>query len=118
MDSPTKKPRKDGGLQRAQQELRKRWQDMRIASTHQEDFFAVDNLGAVVGAEEEAVESISGNEGKIDQAWVNVKGGLRVCSGHSEEWSPRNEALLEAVLKRSRTTKHPWLIAYDVDISP
>ena len=32
------------------------------------------NLGAVVGAEEEAVESIPGNEGRIAQAWVNVRG--------------------------------------------
>ena len=28
---------------------------------------------------------------------------------HTETWSPRNEVILEAVLKRSRTTKHPWL---------
>ena len=35
---------------------------------------AVDsNLGAVVGAEEGAIESIPGNEGRIAQAWVNVK---------------------------------------------
>ena len=38
-DSATEKPRKDGGLQPAQQEIRRRWQAMRIASTHQEEFF-------------------------------------------------------------------------------
>ena len=39
---------------------------------------AVDsNIGAVVGAEEGAIESIPGNEGRIAQAWVNVRGGLR-----------------------------------------
>ena len=69
-------------------------------------------LGAVVGAEEGVIESISGNEGRIAQAWLNVRGGLRISSvhfWHSEGWSSRNEALLEVVLKRSRTTKNPWL---------
>ena len=41
------------------------------------------NLGAVVGAEEEgAVESIPGNEGRVAQAWVNERGGLRIFSVH------------------------------------
>ena len=56
-------------------------------------FVAIDsNLGAVVGAEEGAIESIPGNEGRIAQAWVNVRGGLRVFSvyfWHSEGWTPR-----------------------------
>ena len=44
-------------------------------------FIAIDsNLGAVVGAEEGATESIPGNEGRIAQAWVNVGGGLRIFS--------------------------------------
>ena len=61
------------------------------------------------------------NEGRIAQAWVNVRGGLRIFSvyfWHSEGWSSRNEALLEAVLKRTRTTKHPWLMACDANMSP
>ena len=37
---------------------------------------------------------------------------------HTEGWSPRCEAILEAVLKRARTTKHPWLIACDANMSP
>ena len=37
---------------------------------------------------------------------------------HTEAWSPRDEAILEAVLKRTRATKHPWLIACDADMSP
>ena len=52
---------------------------------------------------------------------MNARGGLRIFSvyfWHSEEWSSRNEALLEAVLKRTRTTKHPWLIACDANMSP
>ena len=40
-------------------------------------FVAVDSsLGAVGGAEEGAVVSISGDEGRIAQAWVNVRGVL------------------------------------------
>ena len=79
------------------------------------------NLGAVVGAEEGTIESIPGNEGGIAQTWVNVRGGLRVFLvyfWHSEGWTPRREAILEAVLKRAGTTKHPWLIACDADMSP
>ena len=45
------------------------------------------NIGAVVGAVEGAIESIPGNEGRIAQAWVNVRGGWRIFSvyfWHSE----------------------------------
>ena len=75
-------------------------------------FVAVDNnLGAVVGAE----------EGAMAQAWVNVRGGLRIFSvyfWHSEGWAPRNEALLEAVLKQASTTRHPWLTACEANMCP
>ena len=79
------------------------------------------NLGAVVGAEEGAIGSIPGNEGRIAQSWVNVRGGLRVFAvyfWHSEGWTSRNEAMMEAVLKRTRITKHPWLIACEANMSP
>ena len=79
------------------------------------------NLGAVLWAEEGAIVSIPGNEGRIAQTWVNVRGRLRiflVYFWHSEGWTSRNEALLEAVLKRARTAEHPWLIACDADMSP
>ena len=66
-------------------------------------FVAVDScLGAVTGKEVGAVESIPGKEGRIAHAWVNVPGGMRVFSvyfWHSESWTRRNEALLEAVVK-------------------
>ena len=85
-------------------------------------FVAVDsNLGAVLGEEEGAIDSIPGNEGRIAQEWVNVRGGLRVFSvyfWHSEGWTPRNEALLEAVMKRARTTGYPCLIACDANMCP
>ena len=76
---------------------------------------AVDsNLGAVLGVKELAIDSVPGNEGRIAQAWQHVRGELRVFPvyfWHSEGWTPRNEALLEAVLKQARTTRHPWLTA-------
>ena len=37
---------------------------------------------------------------------------------HTEGWSPGNEAILEAVLKRARTTKRTWLISCDANMSP
>ena len=75
-------------------------------------FVAVDsNLGAVIGTEEGAAET----------AWVNVRGHMRVFSvyfWHTEGWTPRNEALLEAVVKQAKATRHPWLIARDATMSP
>ena len=83
---------------------------------------AVDsNLGAVVGEKEGAVMSIPGNEGRIVQVWFKKRGGMRMFaaySWHTEGWSPRNEAILEAVPQRARTTKHPWLKACDANMSP
>ena len=98
-------------------------QAVRIGSIHQEEFFvAVDsNMGAVIGEKEGAVASIPGNEGRITQAWVHVRGVCEFFSvyfWHSEGWTPRNEALLEAVLKRARVTRHPWLVACDAHTSP
>ena len=60
--------------------------------TSGEVFVAVDsNLVAVVGAEEGAIESIPCNEGIIAQAWVDVRGGLRVfsvCFWHTRKAGP------------------------------
>ena len=73
--SSTKRPSKDGGLQLTRQESPTKKQAVRIVSTHQEEFcVAVDsNLGAVVGVEEGAIDSIPGNEGRIAQTWVSVR---------------------------------------------
>ena len=46
---------------------------------------------------------------------------MRVLSAHfwhSEGWTPKNESLMEAIVKQMRTTKHPWLRACDADMSP
>ena len=37
---------------------------------------------------------------------------------HSEGWTLRNEALLEAVVRQSQTTRHPWLEAGDANMCP
>ena len=49
--------------------------------------------------------SISGNEGRMAQAWVNVKGGLRVFSVYF--W--HSEVLLGAVVKQAKTTRQKIL---------
>ena len=72
-----------------------------------------------MGAEEGTTVPISGNEGRIALAWVNTRGGLHLFSvdfWHSEDWTPKNEALLEAVLKQAKTTRHPWLMACDANV--
>ena len=86
-------------------------------------FVSVDsNLEAVVGAERRrAIESIPGDEGRFAQAWLNIRGGLRffsVCFWLSEGWTPRNETLSEAVVKRVEVTRYPWLIACDANMCP
>ena len=113
----------DGDLQRTQRQSQMKEQTVRDREhTSGGVFIAIDsNLRAVVGGKEGAVASIPGNEGRITQAWVNVRGCIRVFSEnfwHSEGWSSRNEALLEAVLKRALITKHPWLVACDANMSP
>ena len=40
-----------------------------------------------------------------------------LCFRHSEHWTPRNEALLEAVLKRARVTKRSWLLTCYANMS-
>ena len=43
---------------------------------------------------------------------------LRIFSVYFWHSDAENEAILAAVLKRARTTKHPWLIACGANISP
>ena len=67
---------KDGELQLMQEESPMKMQAVKIANTRRVvSFVAVDSdLGAVIGKEEGAVKSLPGNEGRIAQAWVNVRG--------------------------------------------
>ena len=55
---------------------------------------------------------------ELPRLCVNVRGSVRKFAAYFWEWTPRYEAILEAVLKRARTTKHPWLIACDANMSP
>ena len=96
----------------AQQELQRKWQadeNRKHTSGGVVLLQSTVTLGAVVGAEEAAMESIPGNEGRIAQARVNCKrrfACLRgLLSGIPTGWSSRNEALLEAVMKRTRDHK-------------
>ena len=78
-------------------------------------------IGQITAKEEGAVASIPGNEGRIAQAWVSVRGGMWVFAvyfWHSEGRTPRNEALTDAVVRQARTTGHPWLMACDASIGP
>ena len=57
----------------------------------------------LLSLEERAVRSIQRNAGRTAQAWVNVRRGLRVFAvfcWDSEGWTPRNEALMEAVVRQ------------------
>ena len=85
-------------------------------------FVAIDShFGAVIDKEEGAVGSILGNEGRIAQAWVNVRRGMLFspCTfWHSEGWTPRKEALMGAVVKQARTTRHLWVVAGDAKMNP
>ena len=79
------------------------------------------NLRAVTGQEGGAAMSIPGNEGIIAQVWVNVRRGVRVIVvhfWHLEGWTPRYEALMEAVVKKARTARYPWLVACDANMHP
>ena len=57
----------------------------------------------------------------MDRLGVSIRGSLCVFSvyfWHSEGWTPRNEALLEAVVDQANTTRHPWLVACDANPYP
>ena len=43
---------------------------------------------------------------------------LSITSGTRKVWTPRNEALMEEVIKQARTIRHPWLIACDANMCP
>ena len=73
------------------------------------EFVVIDsNLGAVVGEKDGAVESISSNEGRTTQVWVNVRGGMRMFAAyfwHMEGWAPRHEAILGGGAEESQGHK-------------
>ena len=74
-NSSTERPRKDGCLAASAARITEEMAgDEDRKHTSGVVLVAIDsNLGAVVGAEEGAIESIPGNEGRIAQAWVECK---------------------------------------------
>ena len=63
---------------------------------------------ASVDKKEGALASVCGNEQRIAQARMNVREGMRVFAVYlsdSSGWTPRNEALMEAVVKQARTIR-------------
>ena len=77
-------------------------------------------LGAVID-KARAVKSIPGNEARIAQAWIDVRGCLRVFDVYTwypQGWTARNEALMEAMVKQSVATRHPWFVACDAHMDP
>ena len=76
--SSTKKPKRDGDLQLTLRESQMKTRALKTASTRRVEFLVTvdSNLGAVVGAEEGAFDSIPGNEGRLTHAWVRVGGGM------------------------------------------
>ena len=79
--------------------------DNRIRQGLQTDRAWDSKMGPVIGKEEGAVASMPGNVRKIAQVRVNVQRHMRdfsVYSWHTERWTPRNEALMEAVVKQMR----------------
>ena len=85
-------------------------------------FVAVDsNLGAPIGKEEGTFTTFPSNEARIDKAWGECQrryAGLCRLLMHSEGWTPRNEALMEAVVKQARTARHPRLLACVANMNP
>ena len=117
-NSSTKRPRKDGDLQRMQRESPMKEQAVRIVSKHQEEFLWQSTA---------TWEQLEQKKGRLSRSqemkeelpkhgWTSEKDYVSAYLWHSEGWSPRNEAL-EAVLKRARTTRHPWLTACDAHMS-
>ena len=97
----TERPMKDVDLQRKHQESPMKEQTVRIVGTRRVKILLQSiEIWEQLSEKEVAVTAIPDNEGRITQAWANVRGGRRDFSlyfWHSECWTPRNEALLEAV---------------------
>ena len=74
------------------------------------------NLRAVID-EEGAVSSIQVNAGRIAQLRGKCQRRYAgICRIFLEGWTPRNEALMEAMVEQARTTRHPWLMAHDANV--
>ena len=65
------------------------------------------------------VKIVEENEGRLAKIGLHCNGELQIFAiyfWHSACWAARNEALLEAVILRTRDTPYPWLIARDANV--
>ena len=61
------------------------------------------------------------DHGRLAMAWVPIMGGLTVFSAylyHTEEWTDRNEKLLEATSREIRRCPGLWILAGDFNMEP
>ena len=110
-------------MQLTQQESPMKGQAVRIGSVRQEEFLwqSTATWEQLWEQKKEQFYQSQATMGRLAQAWVNVGGGLLVFSvyfWHSEGRTARNEALLEAVVRQAKTTRHPWLVACDAYMCP
>ena len=65
--------------------------------------------------------SPKGSEGRVSAAWLDAGGGIIVVSvylWHTEQWSARNHAIMEAVFQLAKSMACPWILAGDFNMSP
>ena len=82
---------------------------------------AAHHIVAVADASCGKVEGLDDTEGRIAEMWVYSQGIIHIFAvyvWHSEGWSPRNEALMSAVLRRAADTRSHWIIACDANMDP
>ena len=61
------------------------------------------------------------DQGRLTMAWVPIMGGLTVFSVHfyhTEEWTERNQQILEATSREIRRCPGLWILAGDFNMEP
>ena len=61
------------------------------------------------------------DQGRLTSAWVPTKGGTTVFSAyfdHTEEWTERNQQILEATSREIRRCPGLWILAGDFNMEP
>ena len=98
-------------LQPTQQESLEMMQAMWRTSTRQVGVLVANDSGIVWSTKDkEPLCLFLETKEESPEAWVSVRGGMRIFAlyfWHSEEWTPRYEALMEAVVEQVSTTRHP-----------
>ena len=61
------------------------------------------------------------HQGRLTMAWVPIMGGLTVFSAylhHTEEWTERNQQLLDVLSLEIRKYRGLWIVAGDFNMEP